>query len=92
MRHSDESAAFLIIGGPVGDGLDSYVLYFWDGEDCIPGDDSPWGMVSVLGTFPSSGQEKPEGIAVRSADQRGWDLVLVCDGAAEAKRFRVPKP
>ena len=32
---------FLLIAGPMGDGLDPYELFFWDGSDLVPGTDRP---------------------------------------------------
>ena len=32
---------FLILGGPVGDGSTSFQLFFWDGEDTVPGKNNP---------------------------------------------------
>ncbi len=32
---------FLVLGGPVGDEPTPYQLYFWDGQDALPGKDAP---------------------------------------------------
>lgn len=83
---------FLIIGGPVGDGFETCVVYYWDGKDCIPGDGSPGGTVTALGTIPSSASEKPEGIVVTSTSSEAWEVIVVFDGKQAATRFKVARP
>lgn len=87
---------FLLIGGPVGDAPVSYELYFWNGEDCVPGTDVPLPTLpEPLGTIPlPSTEAKPEGLTVLSETDSHFDVLIVFDGIAEdnAGRYRVAKP
>ncbi len=86
---------FLLIGGPVGDAPVSYELYFWNGEDCVPGTGITRTLPESLGTIPlPSAEAKPEGITVLSETDSHYEVLIVFDGIAEnnAGRYRVEKP
>ncbi len=85
------SDGFLLIGGPVGDGLESYELYHWNGIDCIPGSGSPGGRITALGTLPSTPTLKPEGICILEESTDTWEILIVRDGEKQLSRFRVDK-
>lgn len=75
---------FLLIGGPVGDGPGEYRVFFWNGEDCLPGADQPAagdGLI-LLGQLelPHQGA-KAEGIAVLAETESAWETAVVFDNA-----------
>jgi hypothetical protein len=83
---------FLMLAGPVGDGDASCRLLFWNGEDCVPGENATRGRVTTLGTVLAHDEEKPEGIALVSETADQWRLMLVCDGEDSASELMAPKP
>jgi hypothetical protein len=90
----------LILAGPVGDGPGSYQLYFWDGQDGVPGSDAPAAAapsLQLLGDLqPPPGQEaaKAEGVGVVDEEDQHWHILVVFDGLKDghATRYRVEKP
>ena len=85
------SDGFLLLAGPVGDGDQSYQLWYWDGKDCIPGRESPGGLAVKLGELPSEPGVKPEGITVLDQTNTAWRILVVSDGKDFARTFVVPK-
>lgn len=95
----------IILAGPVGDGDESYQLYFWDGIDGVPGENGPTSAVEerpiLIGEFPlpaaSESQPakiaKPEGLTLINEDETHWELLVVFDGLknGHATRYRVEK-
>ena len=78
------SDGFLILAGPVGDGGDSYQLYYWDGESVIPGKDlkdGEQGRIHLLGDITSPEKGKAEGVAVLREEETGYQLILAYDSA-----------
>ena len=43
---------FLVLAGAVGDGITPYQIYFWDGQDVIPGTDRTPGNMKLLKEVP----------------------------------------
>ena len=86
---------FLVLAGPVGDGPGSYQVYFWDGQDCLPGtrDTGQVGQCTLLGEVPAVGEAKAEGITVVAEDDARYEVLIVFDGLKNggATRFRLPK-
>ncbi|WP_299411191.1 DUF3616 domain-containing protein [Acaryochloris sp. IP29b_bin.148] len=76
---------FLLIAGPVGDGLGPYQLYFWNGQDMIPGIDRPdtssfcqWiGDIPLPKTYPGA---KAEGLTVLKEKGKTITAMIVYDG------------
>jgi hypothetical protein len=83
---------FLILAGPVGDGDTSFELYFWNGQDCVPGDGGYDGYVSLIGGIPTNSDIKPEGMAVLAESEHAWRLLIVRDGERNASTYLAPKP
>ncbi|MCI5162920.1 MAG: DUF3616 domain-containing protein [Candidatus Electrothrix sp. AX5] len=78
------SDGFLVLAGPVGDGEDSYQLYYWDGQSVIPGKDlkdGEQGRVHLLGNVIPPEKGKLEGVAVLREKEAGYQLVFAYDGA-----------
>lgn len=79
---------FLIISGPVGDGFGPYQLYFWNGQDCIPGEGCPENVqIQLIDDIPfPQGVEdaKAEGLTiieeVREVNRCIYTAILVYDG------------
>jgi hypothetical protein len=82
---------FLVLAGPVGDGDGSYRLYFWNGQDCVPGDQKSTGEITNLGDLATQPGKKPEGITVMSESPAEWRLLVVSDGDPLASEWIVPK-
>jgi len=98
---------FLIIAGPVGDGIGSYQLHFWDGLDCLPGKDKPQNPhTTLLGEIPppknAEGKDfkeaKAEGIAVIEEHTKGnstvYQVIVVYDSVPQggAITFEITNP
>lgn len=89
------SDGFLLIGGPVGDEPVDFQVYFWNGEDCIGGDDvPPRPFPKSLGVIsPPAPGANAEGLAVLEETDRHYDVLIVFDGVARGlpTRYRVEK-
>ncbi len=88
---------FLVIAGPVGDEPRSFQLYFWDGNDMVPGDgarSAQPGSLRLLKEIPAPGEAKAEGLAVLDETDEEYDLMIVFDGTPGpiAQRYTVAKP
>jgi Protein of unknown function (DUF3616) len=84
---------FLLIAGPMSDGIGSYQLCYWNGKDCLPGANAPGGKLQVLGDVPTKAGAKAEGLAVLAEDQINCTLLVLygdTDGGAP-KRFLIKK-
>jgi hypothetical protein len=86
---------FLLIGGPVGDEPVTFELYYWDGEDCVPGIDVDVTVpLEPLGQVPLPEEKaKAEGLVVLNETDSHYDVLIVYDGVEEGNvaRFRVAK-
>lgn len=85
---------FLIIAGAVGDNLNPYQLYFWDGVDTIPGSDKQQqAQLNLLGEIPTLNDAKAEGIAVLEETCSTYKIMVVYDGLPNGapKLFQVTK-
>jgi hypothetical protein len=86
----------LILAGPVGDGSETYRLYYWNGEDQVPGTDvevtdQDSGLIS-LGDLPmpeTRGSLKAEGIALVTETTQTWELIIMFDGDSGGARYSV---
>ncbi|MEM7760098.1 MAG: DUF3616 domain-containing protein [Cyanobacteria bacterium P01_A01_bin.40] len=86
---------FLIIAGAVGDGLNPYQIYFWNGLDTIPGvDKQQEAQLTLLGEIPTPDGAKAEGIAVLAETCSTYQVMIVYDGlpCGAPKLFQVTKP
>jgi hypothetical protein len=73
---------FLILAGPVGDGPGSFQVYFWDGEDCLPGvrASGKIGRVERLGVIPTDEDTKAEGLTLLKESFSGYEVAIIYDG------------
>jgi hypothetical protein len=73
---------FLILAGPVGDGPGLYQVYFWDGEDCLPGDRASGkiGRIERLGVIPTDEDTKAEGLMLLKESSSEYEFAIVYDG------------
>lgn len=79
---------FLIIAGPVGDAQGPYQLYFWNGQDTIPGKDrpDPSEYCQLIGEIPRPEKypdAKAEGITVLEYEGNSINAIIVYDGAPQ---------
>lgn len=86
---------FLILAGPVGDGLGLYQVYFWDGgvqQSGIPTADRI-GRIELLGKIPVDDDMKAEGIALLKESNSDYEVLIVFDGVENGAptRFRIIK-
>jgi hypothetical protein len=86
---------FLILAGPVGDGPGSYQVYFWDGEDCIPGSRTSGriGQSEFLGEIPVDENAKAEGLALLKESYSDYEVLIVFDGVKNGRpsRYKITK-
>lgn len=86
---------FLILAGPVGDGPGSFQIYFWDGEDCLPGvrASGKIGRVEFLGVIPTDEGAKAEGLMLLKESSSGYEVAIVYDGLKNGSptRFGIAK-
>ena len=86
---------FLVLAGPVGDGPGSYQVYFWNGQDCLPGrrEAGEVGQIRLLGEVQVEPEAKAEGITVVAESASVYEVIIVYDGSKNggATRFRMPK-
>jgi Protein of unknown function (DUF3616) len=89
------SDGFLILAGPVGEGEDSYQIYAWDGEDCLPGTrtSGQMGQIELLGEIPVYDNTKAEGIVLMAESHLDYEVIIVFDGVANGNltRLRITK-
>ena len=73
---------FLILAGPVGDGPGSFRVYFWDGEDCLPGVRAAGqiGRIEYLGVIPTPEGGKAEGLTLLRESSADYQVTIVYDG------------
>lgn len=77
------SNAFLILGGPVGGQPMSYMLYYWDGKDMLPGKDHPEAATHIkqLCEIPlPDSKAKAEGIEFLKQENGKVYVLVVYDG------------
>jgi hypothetical protein len=80
------SDGFLVIAGPVGDGMASYQLYHWDGGDMVPGKKRgghDLGVVTPLRKIKPPTGGKAEGVTVISESDDGYHLLIAYDGVVD---------
>ena len=66
----------LILSGPVNDAPGPFCLWWWDGNDQVPGKDRPTSEAALIGQVSTSGGAKAEGLALL-AEEPGTAQVLV---------------
>jgi Protein of unknown function (DUF3616) len=86
---------FLLLAGPVGDGPGLYQVYFWDGEDCLPGIRplGKYGQIKCLGEIPTHEEGKAEGLSLLKEGHSHYEVLIVFDGLKNGAptRFRITK-
>lgn len=87
---------FLVLAGPSGEAAMSSRVYFWDGNDCLPGADrpAPMGVLKLLGDLPADATGAAEALSVLGEGEGGYEVLVVFDGVANGNptRYRVPRP
>jgi len=82
---------FLILSGPVEDATGPFCLWWWDGNDQIPGKDSAALATQLLGAVSTPGGAKAEGLALLQQDETQATILVVyeTETAAQAVSMRV---
>lgn len=76
-----EKELFLLIAGPMGNGLGDYHLYAWNGLDCVPGKNGAKGTIRHIGKIPAGKGAKAEGLAILNDKTDALlQLLVVFDG------------
>ncbi len=76
---------FLLIAGPPGEGPGDYQIYFWNGLDGIPNNNSTQAELINFGKIPAPKKAKPEGITVIKETPAGYEVIIVYDGAPDGQ-------
>ena len=74
---------FLILGGPVGDEPLPYHVFFWDGENTVPGKnqrDAKQKHIKTLCKIPVPANAKAEGITLLKEAQGSFLFMIIYDG------------
>lgn len=80
---------FLILAGSVGDGSESYQVFFWNGEDCLPDKSHKVGQIEKLGNIPVYDNMKAEGIALVKETKSSYTVLIVFDGVENGAPVRL---
>jgi hypothetical protein len=82
---------FLILSGPVNDATGPFCLWWWDGNDQIPGKDRAASATQLLGAVSTPGGAKAEGLALLQQDQMQAMVLVIyeTETAAQAVSMRV---
>ncbi|MGB5252040.1 MAG: DUF3616 domain-containing protein [Sedimenticolaceae bacterium] len=82
---------FLILSGPVNDATAPFCLWWWDGNDQIPGKDRAASPTHLLGAVSTPGGAKAEGLALLQQDPTQATILVIyeTDTAAQAVSMRV---
>lgn len=79
---------FLLLAG--GDG--PATIFFWDGNDQVPGKDRPAAQAIPLGEVSAPEGARPEGLAVVRESPASYEAIVVHDGSPTATLIRISKP
>lgn len=84
----------LIVSGPINDAPGPFCLWWWDGEDQIPGKDRKVGPTVRLGEVSTPGGARVEGLALLGSSGDAVEVMLVYETrtAAQAVRMWVDLP
>lgn len=80
---------FLLVSGPVNDAPGPYQLWWWDGEDQVPGSDRRVVDVVPLGEVSTPGGAKAEGLALLGQTDTGADVMLVYETGTTTQAVRM---
>ena len=85
---------FLLIAGPVNDAPGPFRLWWWDGEDQIPGKGREIRSAVMLGEISTPGGAKAEGLTLLSQQDRQAEIIVLYETttATQAVRMTVELP
>jgi len=85
---------FLILSGPVNDAQGSFRLWWWDGENQVPGKGRTVQPAVMLGAVSTPGGAKAEGLALLDQSEGHVSVILVYETntAAQTINMRVALP
>lgn len=85
---------FLIIGGPVNDAPGPFCLWWWDGEDQIPGKSRDVRPAEMLGEITTAGGAKAEGLALLDERDGRAELIVLyeTEASSQAVQMQVELP
>ncbi len=73
---------FLLLAGPPADGEGSFALFYWTGEDGLPGRDRPVHETISLATIDTPKGSRAEALTILRSDGSCHDLLILFDGIA----------
>jgi len=76
---------YLILSGPVNDSPGPFRLWWWDGEDQVPGKDRTPTKTIELGEISTSGGARAEGLALVGQADNSADIIVVYDTSTAAQ-------
>jgi hypothetical protein len=84
----------LVLAGPVGDTDGPFSLWFWDGEDQMPGAGRPLRVAEKLGDLDTPTGGKAEGLEILEQGPDGWRVLVLFDGITDGapRHYRVDRP
>ncbi|MCB1723048.1 MAG: DUF3616 domain-containing protein [Chromatiaceae bacterium] len=82
-------AGYLLVSGPVNDGPGPFRLWWWDGEDQIPGRDRTERETLLLGEVSTPGGARAEGIALLGQHGETVDAVVVYETGTTTQAVRM---
>ena len=87
-------SGLLILSGPVNDAPGPFRLWWWDGQDQIPGKERDVAPVVALGEVSTAGGAQAEGLALQAQDGQSAEVIVVYDTStsAQAVRMRLALP
>jgi len=85
---------FLILSGPVNDAPGPFLLWWWDGENQVPGKGRTVQSAVMLGAVSTPGGAKAEGLALLDESEGRANVILVYETntAAQTVSMRVALP
>jgi hypothetical protein len=85
---------FLLIAGPVNDAPGPFRLWWWDGEDQIPGKGRSVRPALMLGEISTPGGAKAEGLTLVAQHEGNAEIIVLyeTDSVTQAVRMQVPLP
>ncbi len=85
---------YIILAGPVGDATGPFSLWFWDGEDQMPGVDRKIRAARKLGDLVPPPGGKAEGLEVVEEQGEGWRMLVLFDGVEGGRPslYRIDRP
>lgn len=88
-------SGYLILSGPMNDSPGPFRLWWWDGQDQVPGKDRQPAPAIELGEVTTPGGAKAEGLALLSQDAHSAEVIVIYETTTSAQavsmELRLPR-